>query len=143
MVFYLQQRQELVHIYLKDLEFGVIYPVDENFTFPFTVNDTTQFINRFELIIDNLHNIEPHVENTLSIENETNSGISISTLEDYILVQSEVNENVTIELYNSIGQLIFSKKCNLSKEGIQLERPNQISILRVFNEEKNISKKVF
>ena len=66
---------------MKDLEFGVIYPVDENFTFPFTVNDTTQFINRFELIIDNLHNIEPHVENTLSIENETNSGISISTLE--------------------------------------------------------------
>lgn len=131
------------NIYLKDLEYGVIYPVDENFTFPFTVNDTTQFINRFQLIFDNLHTIEPQVDNTSSIDVNENEFVKITTMEKHILLQSSKNENVTIELYNTLGQLIYSKNCMVSREGITLDRPQQISILKVFNENGSCSKKVF
>lgn len=121
---------------LEDLSDGSLHQIVDGFTYSFVEDDSTTFTNRFLV-----HFFGPNFAGIPKLDND---GIQVLyDYNDFILTSAYLNKPVTIEFVNMMGQVVSRKRSVITKEGVRMKRPNQVTIIRIIGDNINKSVKVF
>jgi hypothetical protein len=120
-------------VYLEDLQSSKTFQINPEDEYHFVANSG-----------DKLHRFNLHFGNALNIEENDTNALNIYSLDSKIFIQSTDILKGDLEIYNMVGQKVFST--NLSGKDyyqIPIRLPEGIYVVNLKNSKFIISEKVF
>ncbi len=123
-------------LYLEDLSDNSMTQISTLTTgYPF-IGSNINYTNRFII-----HLFAGSSVNVAEINND--DSIKVLYDNDQIIIKSNQSETVNVVIYNMLGQVILSDSNVNIKSGYRVNRPGQISIIRIFNNDIDKSIKIY
>lgn len=120
---------------LEDLFTGQIYPINDGFEYPFTVNNTAEFLNRFRIHLFG--------GNSLGLDEKGIDDFHIRyDEEDLFIFSNSLQGKFQLELINMMGQLESKETIYLTKDGYRMRRPGKVMLIRLSNANGVYTKKI-
>jgi len=136
----LQNFGDLTNIYLIDNFTNQSFDLKELGNYSFSTDSGT-FNNRFELHFENM--IITNV-NKINYSKSSKNEINIYAFENMLTIESSKNQDAIIEVYNTLGQMVFQRKEVLSKYlTFAINQPTGNYVVCIKTNDNVVNRKVF